>query len=68
MVEIPYQQLSEEALLGVLEEFATRGGFEEDMGLDKRVEQLRKMLKNGKAKIVFNPDDGSTNLVPSHAV
>jgi uncharacterized protein len=67
MLEIPYTQLSEDALRGVLEEFATRGGFEEDMSIDKRVEQLNSMLKKGKAKIIFDPDEGTTNLVPHHA-
>lgn len=64
MVEIPYEELSEEALRGVLEEFATRGGYESDLALESRIEQLMERLKTGRAKIVFDPEEGSTNLFP----
>ena len=65
LIEIPFQEISPEALRGVLEEFATRGGFEADTPLARRIEELTQKLKKGKAKIIFNPNDGSTNLVPS---
>ena len=63
MLEIPYQDLSPEALRGVLEEFATRGGFESDVSLDSRIAQITEKLRQGKAKIVFDPDEGTTNVV-----
>lgn len=63
MMEIPYTELSPEALRGVLEEYATRGGFESDVSLESRIEQILVSLKQGKSKIVFDPDEGSTNLV-----
>jgi len=65
MLEVPYDKLSPEALRGVLEEYATRGGYEEDMSIDGRVGQLMQQLKTGKAKIMFDPDSGTTNLVKS---
>lgn len=63
LIEIPYDQLSEDALRGVLEEYATRGGYESDMSLDGRVKELEQRLKAGKAKIMFSPKEGTTNLV-----
>lgn len=64
MVDIPYDELSEEALRGVLEEFATRGGYESDLPLESRIQQLLAKLKSGKARIVFDPEEGTTNLIP----
>ncbi|MFA5508863.1 MAG: YheU family protein [Vulcanimicrobiota bacterium] len=65
MLEIPYRELSSEALRGVLEEYATRGGFESDLSLDERIEELLKKLNSGKAKLMFDPEEGTTNLVGS---
>jgi uncharacterized protein YheU (UPF0270 family) len=63
VLEIPYEELSEEALQGVLEEFVTRGGYESDMVVEERIRKLRQRLEQGKAKIVFDPEQGATNLV-----
>jgi uncharacterized protein YheU (UPF0270 family) len=63
LLEIPYRELSPEALRGVLEEYATRGGFESDMSLDTRIEEIKEKLKAGKARIIFDPKEGTTNLV-----
>lgn len=65
LVEIPYQELSPEALRGILEEYATRGGFESDIdSIDHRVDQLVARLRKGQLKIVFDPASGATNLAP----
>lgn len=63
MMDIPYEELSEEALKGILEEFATRGGYESEIPLQTKMERLMERLKSGRAKIVFDPDEGTTNLV-----
>lgn len=65
MLEVPYQSLSPEALRGVLEEFATRGGYESDVSLQDRIEELEAKLRVGKARIVYDPEEGTTNLVPA---
>lgn len=65
MIEIPFNQLSPEALQGVLEEYATRGGFESDITMESRVAEITHKLKIGKAKIAFDPDHGTTNIVAS---
>lgn len=64
LVDIPHEELSEVALRGILEEFATRGGYESEVPLESRLGALMAKLKSGKAKIVFDPDEGTTNLVP----
>ena len=64
MMDIPYEQLSEEALNGILEEFVTRGGYESDIPIASRIATLKERLKKGKAKIVFDPEEGAANLVP----
>jgi len=63
LIEIPYQQLSPEALNGILEEYATRGGYECDMPLERRIEILKKRLKAKELKIVFDPKDEAVNIV-----
>lgn len=63
LLEIPFRELSPEALRGVLEEYATRGGFESDDSMDERVAQLEERLKAGHARIMYDPKEGTTNLV-----
>lgn len=65
VLEIPYQNLSPEALRGVLEEYATRGGFESDAPLEERLEELLAQLSKGKARIVYDPEEGTATLVAS---
>jgi len=57
-VEVPYTQLSQDALQGLIEEFIAREGTdygEYEYGLNDKVEQLRLALQQGKAVIVFDP-------------
>lgn len=61
-LEIPYQQLSPDALRGILEEYATRGGFEADTSIDSRIEEMMEKLRQKKIKIVFDPKTGLTNV------
>ena len=65
MIEIPFDQLSPEALRGVLVEYATRGGFVSDISMDSRIEEITHKLKIGKAKIAFDPEHGTTYIVAS---
>ena len=67
MLEIPFRELSQEALRGVLEEYATRGGFDSELSLDERIDELVEKLKTGKAKIMYDPKEGTTNLVVASA-
>lgn len=56
-VVIPPEQLSSDALQGVIEEFITREGTDYgvvEIELEEKVRQVRVQLKNGAALIVFD--------------
>ena len=65
---IPFQDLSSEALRGVLEEFVTREGTdygEAEIGLETKIKQVLNQLHAGKAVIVFDQKTETCNIVPS---
>jgi uncharacterized protein YheU (UPF0270 family) len=56
-VKIPYDQLSQEALKGVIEEFVTRNGTEygeAEIPLETKIAQVLIQLKSKDAFIVFD--------------
>ncbi|MDA8962678.1 YheU family protein [Pseudomonadales bacterium] len=56
-LQIPYEQLSEQALTGVLEEYITREGTDYGMverGVESQLDKARALLKSGKVIIVFD--------------
>lgn len=66
MLEIPFQQLSGDALTGVIDDFILREGTDYgnlEASLDKKREDVLRQLKNGRAKIVFEPETESITLV-----
>jgi len=65
-VEIPYSELSEEALRGVVEYFVLREGT--DYGshvysLEEKVEQVLAQLRDGRARIVFDATSETVDIV-----
>ena len=65
-IEVPWQQLSADALAGLVEEFVTRDGTdygEQEMGLQRRSEQVYGLLREGQAVILFSPESGQCNIV-----
>jgi uncharacterized protein len=65
-VVIPYTELSEEALRGVLESFVLREGTEygeRDVPLDQKVAQVTRQLRRGEAQIVFDPVSETIDIV-----
>jgi len=67
-VKIPYDQLSPEALQGIIEEFVTRDGTdygETEISLETKVAQVLTQLKNGKAVIVFDQETESCTVLRS---
>ncbi len=65
-VEVPYQQLSEEALQGLIEAFINREGTDygsHEYRLEDKVEQVRQWLESGKAIIVFDPATESCTVM-----
>lgn len=67
---VPFEQLSPEALTGLLEAYVNREGT--DYGhmappsLREKVDQVRRQLKEGSAVIVFDPADQSCTVMPRH--
>ena len=65
-VVIPYTELSEDALRGVLESFVLREGTEygeRDVSLDQKVAQVTRQLQRGEAQIVFDPGSETVDVV-----
>jgi len=69
-VVVPFEQLSPEALEGVLEAYVSREGTDYGhampLTLAEKVSQVRRQLQEGVAVIVFDPDNQSCNILPKH--
>jgi hypothetical protein len=64
---IPYEQLSNDALQGLIEEFITREGTdygEEEISLDIKVEQIKQLLKRREIVVVFDVASESVSILP----
>ncbi|MCD4718408.1 MAG: YheU family protein [Desulfobacula sp.] len=67
-LKIPYDQLSPEALNGVVEEFITRDGTdygEIEVSLETKTSQVLGLLKSGKAVIVFDQKSETCTILKS---
>jgi uncharacterized protein len=65
-VIVPYTELSEDALRGVLEAFVLREGTEygeRDVSLEHKVAQVTRQLQRGEAQIVFDPASETVDVV-----
>ena len=65
-LEIPHTELSAEALRGVVEAFVLREGTEygaRDVSLERKVLDVMRQLERGEARIVFDPNTESVDIV-----
>jgi uncharacterized protein YheU (UPF0270 family) len=65
-IDVPYDQLNAETLRNLVEEFVTREWSDlSDSGysLDDKVKQVLLQLKEKKAKVVFDFESNSANIV-----
>lgn len=63
---IPHQQLSADALQGLIEEFITREGTDygwEEVALASKVAQVKRQIEKGDVVIVFDPASESVGLL-----
>lgn len=63
---IPHQQISPEALQGLIEEFITREGTdygEVEFSLAQKVKQVERQLARGDIVIVFDPATESVSIL-----
>jgi len=66
---IPYQQISPDALQGLIEEFITRDGTdygETEMSLAQKVSQVERQLARGDIVIVFDAASESVSILTKH--
>ena len=61
-LRIPHQQLSADTLNGLIEEFVTRNGTNLS-DAPRSIEQVHKLLEQGKAVITFDEDSESCNIL-----
>ena len=64
-VKIPYDQLSPDALEGVVDEFVTRDGTdygESEVPLETKINQVMDQLRTGEAVIVFDAESETCNI------
>lgn len=67
-IDVPFTELSAEALRGVLESFVLREGTEygdRDYALEEKVEHVMAQLRRGEARIVFDPQTESIDILVS---
>lgn len=67
IVEVPWDSLPPATLRAVVEEFITREGTDygvRERTLDEKVADVMRQLQRGEAKIVFDPEASSVNIVP----
>lgn len=65
-VEVPYSAISEDALVRLIEEFVTRAGTDYgtvERTLAEKIADVRRQLVRGEAKIVFDPESETANIV-----
>lgn len=62
---IPHEQLSDDALRGLMEEFITREGTDYgwETSLERKVEQVKAQIQRGDVVIVFDPATESVSLL-----
>ena len=65
-IELRLEDLSPSALRGLLEEYVTRDGTDYgriERSVEEKIEQVRAQLRSGEARIVFDPETETANIV-----
>jgi uncharacterized protein YheU (UPF0270 family) len=65
-VEIPWRTLSPESLRGLIEAFVGREGTDYGLverDLEEKVEDVLGQLRRGEARVLFDPETETTNIV-----
>ena len=65
-VEVPWQKLSEESLLGLVEEFITRDGTDyglRELSLEEKSDEAMDRIKNNTILIIFDETTESCQLI-----
>ncbi len=65
-MNIPYEELSEDTLKGIIEEYVSREGTEygyREFTLDEKVKQVLAQIHRGEIAIEFDPESQSCQLL-----
>jgi uncharacterized protein YheU (UPF0270 family) len=65
-VPVPFQELSPDALRGVIESFVLREGTDYgtyEYSLEQKVAHVMRQLEKGEARIMFDPNTESVQIV-----
>ena len=64
-MNIPWQEIQPETLRAVIEEFVSRDGTDyglKEVSFDSKVEEVHRLLKCGKARVVFDAETESCDI------
>jgi len=67
-MDIPYTEISEEALKAIIQEYITREGTEygiKEYSFEQKIEQIKQQLLKGDIKINFDDETQTCNLFPN---
>ena len=67
-VEVPFDALDEATLVALIEGFVGREGTDYGLverSLAEKIADVRRQLERGEARIVFDPETESVNIVPT---
>ncbi len=70
-MRIPHDQLSAQALNGIIEEFITREGTDygqRESPLEEKIRQIKAQIDRGEVIILYDSESQSCNLVPSNTL
>ena len=70
-MRIPHDQLSAQALNGIIEEFITREGTDygqRETPLEEKIRQIKAQIDRGEVIILSDSESQSCNLVPSNTL
>ena len=65
-IEIPWQSLSDDALMGVIQEYVTREGTDygtQEYSLEEKCAAVRDQLRRGEAVITWNEGEQTCSIV-----
>lgn len=68
-MEIPWQQVNSDTLTQIIEAFVLREGTdygEDEKSLAEKVEDVRKQLERGEAKLVWSELHETVNILPAN--
>lgn len=66
-MEVPWDALPPETLERVIEHFVLREGSDygaSECSLEEKIAQVKALLQNGEALLVYSEDDNSVNIIP----